>query len=45
MVGDQIANQEAKPSKKGGKKDKEKIIIINSSERVELQAVLVLLLL
>jgi hypothetical protein len=42
MVGDQIANQAAKPLKKGGKT---KEIIITSSGTVELWAVLVVLLL
>jgi hypothetical protein len=41
MVSNQIANQAAKPLKKGGKKRKKKI---TSSGTVELQAVLVVLL-
>jgi hypothetical protein len=43
MVGDQTANQAAKPLKKGGKKKEKKII--TSSGTLELQAVLVVLLL
>jgi hypothetical protein len=45
MMGDQIANQAAKPLKKGGKKKKNKKIVNTSCGTVELQAALVVLLL